>query len=81
MFDVYLVYMGYFSDIYYVRYGSLIFKIWFFFGVMDVVNLTSWHSVKHGSLYLFKDVNNKHLVVSATFLLNEVRIFNMKIPI
>ena len=51
-----------------------------FFWVMDVINLTSWHSVKHGSSYLFKDVNNKHLVVSDTFLLNEVRIFNMKIP-
>jgi hypothetical protein len=54
-----------------------------FFGVMDVVNLALCNSLKDSSFYddLYKDVNNKHLVVSATFLLNEISIFNMKIEI
>jgi hypothetical protein len=51
--------------------------------VMDVVNLALCNSLKDSSFYddLYKDVNNKHLVVSATFLLNEISIFNMKIEI
>jgi hypothetical protein len=61
---------------------NLIFE-YVFFGVMDVVNLALCNSLKDSSFYddLYKDVNNKHLVVSATFLLNEISIFNMKIEI
>jgi hypothetical protein len=61
---------------------NLIFE-YVFLGVMDVVNLALCNSLKDSSFYddLYKDVNNKHLVVSATFLLNEISIFNMKIEI
>ena len=73
------MYMAYFPDIYYVRYRSLIFKIWFFW-VMDVVNLTSALSEGWRYDYLTMNVNNKHLVVSATFLLKKINILNMKLP-